>query len=54
LRKAKSTVVAASVMPAIVLNSLVVELINTGYSVATEFEEEPKKYYYQGLKVNNA
>jgi hypothetical protein len=30
-------------MMAIVLNSLVVELRNAGYKVATDFEEEPKK-----------
>ena len=44
LSRVKSTIVAVPVMLAIVLNSVVVELMNAGYNVATEFGEGPKKY----------
>jgi len=42
-----------TVMIAIVLNSLVVELRNAGYKLETDFVEEPKRVYHQGLKINN-
>ncbi len=41
--KVKPTIVMPTVMMTIVLNSLVVELRNAGYKVATDFVEEPKK-----------
>jgi hypothetical protein len=43
LSKVKSTIVLPTVMIAIVLNSLVVELRNAGYKIVTDFVEEPKK-----------
>jgi predicted urease superfamily metal-dependent hydrolase len=53
LSTAKSITVMPTVMMAIVLNSLVVELRNAGYKLETDFVEEPKRVYHQGLKINN-
>jgi hypothetical protein len=41
--KVKSTIVMPTVMMTIMLNSLVVELRNAGYKVATNLVKEPKK-----------
>ncbi len=41
--KAKSIIVMPTVMMAIVLNSVIVELRNSGYKVVTGFVEESKK-----------
>jgi hypothetical protein len=43
LSKAKSIIVMPTVMMAIVLNSVIVELRNAGYKVVTGSVEEPKK-----------
>ena len=43
MSKTKSIIVMPTVMMAIVLNSVIVELRNAGYKVVTGSVEEPKK-----------